>query len=179
MALSFIPGQHLPAPGYCISCGNNGVDCIDSGSSKDFYGALLLCLDCFRDGALRISELDLFDKTLHNNMIAELEEKIEWRKSFEPTIAKLELDLDTAMRGARRGFSQRYVADNSFDEIQPRIETDPRDRITDGSGFARDDNQLFFSLEELRDIVDDSGQVNNNVGNEGTAGISSSSSYAD
>lgn len=179
MALSFIVGQFLPAPGHCLSCGSTGVDCIDSGVSKDFYGALLLCLDCFRDGALKIPQLELFDETLHNNMVAELEEKLEWRENLEPTIAKLELDLDTALRGARRGFRQRYIADSTFDEVQSGNESDSGDRSISGDGPPRDDDQLFFSLEELRDYVSDTGQVDNNVGNEGTAGISSSPSYAD
>jgi hypothetical protein len=179
MALSFVVGQFLPAPGHCLSCGSNGVDCIDSGVNRDFYGALLLCVPCFRDGALRILELELFDKTLHDNMIAELEEKLEWRENLEPTIAKLELDLDIALRGARRGFSQRYIVDSSFDEVQSGTKTASDSFNTNRDGSPYDDDQLFFSLEELRDYPINAGQVDNNVRDEGTVRISSSPSHAE
>jgi|SRR5947209_6845356 len=179
MALSFVAGQFLPAPGHCLSCGNNGVDCIGSGSSKDFYGALLLCLECFRDGALRISELDLFDKTAHNNITAELEEKIEWRNSLEPTINKLESDISRAVYNARHGFNQRYISDTISHEIFGNGRSDDPGVKRDSGDTESIDGQLFFSLEELRDYVSDTGQVDNNVGDERTAGISSSPSYAD
>ncbi len=179
MPLTFISGQHLPAPGFCLSCGSVGVDCVDSGSNKDFYGALLLCKVCFRDGALNIPELELFDKIKHENMVADLEEKIEWRNSLEPTIARLEADINRAVYNARHGFNQRYITDSINNEILGSFGSHNQ-ATSEESGLAREvDEQLFFTLEELRDYVGDTGQVDNNAGNQGPVGISSGPSNAD
>lgn len=166
MALSFIPGNMLPTPGYCLVCGADKIDCVDSGISKQFYGALLICINCFRDGALRILELDLFDRTLHANMIAELEEKIEWRKSFEPTVAKLEADISSALDRARHGFNQRYITDSPSNEVLGTFGS-PATVTDEVSGLTGEVNgQLFFTLEELRNIADDARQIDDNVRDE-------------
>ena len=152
MALSYIPGNMLPHPGYCLSCGVNGIDCVDTGKTEDYYGAVLLCRICFRDGALRIKELGLFDQELHDDMIHDLEEKIVWRDSIEPTVAKLEADIRSAVDTARHGFNQRYITDSSSNEV---LSNNP------GYDFPRDQNferieqapeQLFFTIGSLQEL---------------------------
>ena len=149
MALSLIPGHHLPAPGTCVSCGSAGLDMVDTGKNEDYYGALLICVACFRSGALGITELGLFDRELHTNIVTDLTEKIEWRKSLEPTVAKLELDLANALSSARRGFGQRYIADNSFDEVQFGTTGSPDAGSSAFVDPGEADTQLFFTIEEL------------------------------
>ena len=44
-----IYGGSLPAPGKCGVCGSVERDCIDFGLDVDYYGAVLLCVECISE----------------------------------------------------------------------------------------------------------------------------------
>jgi hypothetical protein len=180
MALSLISGRQLPLPGVCISCGSTGIDMVDTGRNEQLYGAVLICIVCFRDGATRITELNLFPKDVHEDMIEELEEKIEWRHSLEPTVKRLEADIASAVHRARHGFNQRHLTDSAGNEVLESIQTQHVSMDKDNDETGEDGTQILFSIRDLRErgsstegtyleFTEDERQNDDNVGDQRTA----------
>lgn len=45
----YIPVERLPMPGTCCICGSNQRGCIDFGITVEYFGAVLICVECIQD----------------------------------------------------------------------------------------------------------------------------------
>ena len=100
-----IPGSILPAPAQCFSCGSIGIDMLDTGMNEAYYGAILICINCFREAATRIPELELVSRKYYDESVAMLVSQMGLVNKIEPAIKQLYTDLGSAIHSIRDSLS--------------------------------------------------------------------------
>ena len=109
MALSFIMGGYLPAPALCLCCGSTGKDSIDTGKTEDYYGRVLICVDCYRGAATSIPELHLMTQEAYELAFSTYKDRIEKAEQTEHDFEQLVANIKHTADSARSGFTHHRV----------------------------------------------------------------------
>lgn len=121
-----IPRMYLPTPGHCFKCGSNERDCIDLGFNAEYYGAVLLCIECGHE-LVNVDELEFVDK----NTLRGLEDDSNTLSIVQAAIREAVEDHGNAVESANSAFVNRlvvFVADDryadrvSVEKLAPTIE---------------------------------------------------------
>ncbi len=107
-AFPVIPSFRLPTPGKCYKCGSDQRDCIDLGYDAEYYGAVLLCLQCAHS-LVDVPELEFVTK----QSVADLEFDI-------AKLRKSEAKLSSARAALVNGIlASVAVFDDTLDRDDP------------------------------------------------------------
>lgn len=118
---------------------------IDTGINEAYYGAVLVCVECFIEAATRIPELGLMRVAEHLAIIRDMASVMGRANNLEPAMAQLQLDLDSAMGRARSSLNQPSNNDLPSIPVPDRIPVNAELNARDGEA----DQQSFFSISEL------------------------------
>jgi hypothetical protein len=113
-----IPVGLLPNPGTCSICGSNQRDCLDWGITVEYFGAVLVCVECCRD-LTTVPELNFVSGQAVGEMLAENLRLTAREKEMESAIR----ELHASLAAVADGFSHRVL--NSVPDtvaVAPRTE---------------------------------------------------------
>ena len=113
-----IPAGLLPNPGTCSVCGSNQRDCLDWGITVEYFGAVLICVECCHD-LTTVPELNFVSGQAVGEMLAENLRLTAREKEMESAIRELRASLVAVADG----FHHRIV--NSVPDtvaVAPRTE---------------------------------------------------------
>lgn len=87
-AFRLVPVGLLPTPGTCCKCGSNLRPAIDFGITVEYFGAVLICVECIMD-IVNVEELDLMHRSEASILMAENERLI--RREDEMQLVRRDL----------------------------------------------------------------------------------------
>jgi hypothetical protein len=99
-----IPVGLLPNPGTCSICGSNQRDCLDWGITVEYFGAILICVECVRD-LVNVPELGL----MHESEVSAMMEDNLRLTARDREMESVRRDLRAALAAVADGFDHRII----------------------------------------------------------------------